>query len=910
MESFVDSMINSNEGQEMLLHLLNQPTCISDSNEVAEMAYYLLEHYYTHMYFLANNPNYYKPVVDSSSTQMCFNGKFDLSDPLDDFLLGFRIFSGRLNLSTQLEPLIGSCKHDHDILKSLPLPEFSSPNPVFRPEFFFNLNPHDNEDLLNHPFWIRTIANFDRIELYEKNSGNDPYISHISRNPPNGERSIRLNTNRQYRHSNTMEKTFIVSESDSFFSVWFALIFENPWDHDLEIQPYFTIAALDESENVVFEKCYISDPLDNELESVLTDSDTMTYKSWDCLQIDLSSYIDQEITIRIVATGCDWGGHFGYAYIANICVPCEELPQWSDCFESCDPIYCPENYPLVYCRNIEIDTSVYTIDSVFAHVMHNEIVYATLEPNIYYTDTSIVVCFEILKELYNSLPLQGYDIYPFAIITNQDSDFTSTISANSFVPNLPGFINNDFYVTCCPEIVLDLIDICEPEKIDLCGRVILDTCDLQIIELNLEFVLSDSVSVFVSAEVDSLGLFCYELTDSLKSEWDSICVKAIVELVYFDSIVGDTLSAYEEYVNVNGDCLLDEECCPDEGPLPFTVNRILCLSGSDYSNATFDIGGGMHLGHLPDGFSYCGIKPEFNGGHIDYTQFHVGPSQIQFSGVLHITDTSQLIHNSSTNQYCLTGTLLICDEFDQECELDIIICFSTSQPNMCFGMEGLMCMNFIVNTVPYFPQSGNPPIVIGDDAWLPLTLAVPFIDKYVGEGDTCTIDQYWFQVFGLNSGSFDPPVLLHQSTIQQQNDETTGLFQQQLYIPVGTWNSFTHIEVKFWNNCGDTCSARLIPVIPVGDGERLIIEQDEESKSEVIAYPIPFRDEVILKYRLQNENTDFRVFDSSGKKIATGTLNDKEGEHIIDTRNWISGWYVLEIIESDLIERVIVLLKE
>ncbi|TVQ42386.1 MAG: T9SS C-terminal target domain-containing protein, partial [Saprospirales bacterium] len=109
---------------------------------------------------------------------------------------------------------------------------------------------------------------------------------------------------------------------------------------------------------------------------------------------------------------------------------------------------------------------------------------------------------------------------------------------------------------------------------------------------------------------------------------------------------------------------------------------------------------------------------------------------------------------------------------------------------------------------------------------------------------------------------------------------------------------------------GDTCSARLIPVIPVGDGERLIIEGQEENQSEVIAYPIPFRDEVILKYRLQNKNTDFRVFDSTGKIIATGTLNDTEGEQIIDTRKWIPGWYLLEVIDKTLNENIIVLVKK
>jgi len=750
--------------------------------------------------------------------------------------------------------------------------------------------------------------------MFLSGSDNDDYINDISTNPPSGNRSIRLNNHRNGAHSNTMERTFLVEAGDSILTFYLALVMEDP-GHELWEQPYFKALLLDESDEIIDELCWTSGDPESGMEAILIGGNTITYLDWSCHELNVGDNEGKKVTLRFVASGCALVGHFGYGYVADICVPCGESPEWEDeeggCYEPCEPVYCPTEFPLVYCKVLGVDTALYSIDSVYAHVVHDEIVYATLEPNFYYTDTTIVVCFEISEELYNSLPLQGYDIYPFAIITNKATDFTSTMRGSSFVPNSPTDRNNDFYVTCCPEIVLDIIDICEPEKIDLCGRVILDTCDLEIIGLNIEFVLSDSVSVFVLAEVDSLGLFCYELTDSLMSGWDSICVKAIVELIYFDSIVGDTLSAFEEYVNVNGDCLLDEECCPDEGPLPFTVNRLLCLSGNDYSNATFEIAGGMHLGNLPDGYSYCGVHPVFNGGHIDFIQFQVSPSLIQFSGVLHITDTSQLIFNSGTNQYCLTGSLVVCDEHEQECEIDIIICFSTSQPNMCFGMEGLMCMNFIAYTFPYNPQSGIPPLVVGDDVWLPLRLAVPFVDKYIGESDTCTIDQYWFQVFGIDqSSASNPPVLLHQSTVQQQNDETTGLFQQQLYIPISSWNSFTDIEIVFWNNCGDTCSARLIPVVPIGDGERIVIEKEDEAEAEITAYPIPFRDEVVLKYNLQNEFTSYRVFDSSGRIITTGLIESKVGEKLINTQGWASGWYILELQDKNLKERFIVLVKE
>ncbi|TVQ43687.1 MAG: T9SS C-terminal target domain-containing protein, partial [Saprospirales bacterium] len=109
---------------------------------------------------------------------------------------------------------------------------------------------------------------------------------------------------------------------------------------------------------------------------------------------------------------------------------------------------------------------------------------------------------------------------------------------------------------------------------------------------------------------------------------------------------------------------------------------------------------------------------------------------------------------------------------------------------------------------------------------------------------------------------------------------------------------------------GDTCSARLIPVIPVGDGERIVIDKEDEAEAEITAYPIPFRDEVILKYNLQNEFTSYRVFDSSGRIITTGLIEGKVGEKVIITQGWASGWYILELQDKNLKERFIVLVKE
>jgi hypothetical protein len=47
----------------------------------------------------------------------------------------------------------------------------------------------------------------------------------------------------------------------------------------------------------------------------------MVYKVWTPVTIDLSLYPGQVLTARFVASDCDAGGHFGYAYIAASCSP-------------------------------------------------------------------------------------------------------------------------------------------------------------------------------------------------------------------------------------------------------------------------------------------------------------------------------------------------------------------------------------------------------------------------------------------------------------------------------------------------------------------------------------------------------------------------------------------------------------
>lgn len=280
MEFFVDSMMNSNEGYEMYEYYMGQPVELADSTEKSLFAWSMVEHYYTHMFYTMHHSHVFDQYCDSLKSDICYNNLFELSEPDDDFLEGFRLFTGRVHFGFP-----EYCDHDHGTLMNLPLPENSLPdNPVFE----FDLNP-DNNPFTENIWFYNLNTSYDRIEMYNPNSGNDWHIDEISRNPPSGNRSIRLNNYRNMGHSKTMERTFLVGTEDSLLTFYLALVMEDP-GHIPEHQPYFKALILDEEDEVIDELCWTSGDPESGMEAILVESDIITYLDWSCYEFDVSNH--------------------------------------------------------------------------------------------------------------------------------------------------------------------------------------------------------------------------------------------------------------------------------------------------------------------------------------------------------------------------------------------------------------------------------------------------------------------------------------------------------------------------------------------------------------------------------------------------------------------------------------------
>ncbi|TVR87945.1 MAG: T9SS C-terminal target domain-containing protein [Saprospirales bacterium] len=898
-------MVNSLEGIAMYEEMMVEMPPHIDSLDWVDYIETYMWFYYGHEYYQTFYPEVYQVEIDTSNEGMCFNGVFQESNLSDDHVKGFQLFTG-LAYPDEL------CSFDHVQLMNLPLPENSTPDD---PLFPFNLNPYDNESTDDFPGY----KSFSSVELFLEGSGPDLGTELINSNPPSGNRSIRLNRGGPqfsgWGMVTTMERKFKVDPLEPLFTIGFAFVANHAFISDSVglppvFRPSLTLALIADNGHLIKDWCFSmqKDESDFEVHFFSSDLTTWVFIDWNILKEDLTSYIGEDVTLRIVSSHAPWSStrDWGFAYVSDICIEDGGYPAWEvDLGNS--SLVCPFNDPTIICNKLSYNDSIFTIEGLYLEIVHSGETYHTELTNSI-DSISGEVCFELERGVFTNLPKKGYDIYTVAEIRHNFTDSTFLIRSKSYTPNTYQDFNNDLLITCCPEVLLDTLDLCDPHYVDLCGRIELDSCELDIISFTLEVIGSDTLFL-IDLEVDSLSEFCYQISDSLITAWEEYCVRGIIELIHYDELLEDTVFIISEFYNENGACLLEESCCPQNDTVSISVNRILCLTGSDYSEATFDISGSFHFGNFPDGFKYCGNPPEFVGGYIDYLSFAAYPNMVQFEGIFHIPDPSGLNYDPAQDKYYLTGTMVVCDG-DNECEIDIIISFSTSQPDMCFNMEGLMCMNFIVNTAPYNPQVGGPPVIIGDRVWLPLSLGVPFVDKYINEGDTCAIDTYWFQIFGVDgSDPFDVPDLLHQSMVEKLGNESTGIFQEQIYIPISDWNSYTHIDVTFWNNCGDTCTARSIPVIPVEDNKRELQEFEIDDYGVEIV-PNPFGGDVRIDYKLSDKELPFRVFDASGKQISTGVFSERKGQYFLNSSHWPSGWYVLHVLDKKLEKQNFILIKD
>lgn len=119
----------------------------------------------------------------------------------------------------------------------------------------------------------------------------------------------------------------------------YAVVFENPVNHENWQQPRFTAKVLDVATNTYlscssFEYVATANLPGFKMSTV---KEGVLYKDWSAVNINLSGYQGKQILIEFTAADCTESGHFGYAYI-DINENCENIIQGSNFCEGTDQV--------------------------------------------------------------------------------------------------------------------------------------------------------------------------------------------------------------------------------------------------------------------------------------------------------------------------------------------------------------------------------------------------------------------------------------------------------------------------------------------------------------------------------------------------------------------------------------------
>ncbi|MBP7810480.1 MAG: PKD domain-containing protein [Bacteroidia bacterium] len=161
---------------------------------------------------------------------------------------------------------------------------------------------------------------------------------------PGGLFSIRLGNNGTGGRADRMEQTFSVTAANLNFTYKYAVVFQDP-GHAVADQPAFTIQMLDSSGNAI--PCtYYNVSAGQNIPGFINSPNCagVVYKPWTNVVVDLSSYLNQNVTIRFSTYDCSLGGHYGYAYIDGSCLAFQQVTNDTLCVGSTKQICAPPGF--------------------------------------------------------------------------------------------------------------------------------------------------------------------------------------------------------------------------------------------------------------------------------------------------------------------------------------------------------------------------------------------------------------------------------------------------------------------------------------------------------------------------------------------------------------------------------------
>jgi gliding motility-associated-like protein len=172
---------------------------------------------------------------------------------------------------------------------------------------------------LNNPIGCCATAGGDQTLM---TGGTDPFGGFPRVYPGGGGFSLRLGSTANGGRADRISQTFFVTSANANFTYRYAVVL-NDGGHTAGQQPRFTSEIIDSLGNPVSCTFYqVSAALGltgYTTSSITANGNSVVYKPWTDVIVDLSPNIGQNVTIRFTVYDCYATAHFAYVYIDGVC---------------------------------------------------------------------------------------------------------------------------------------------------------------------------------------------------------------------------------------------------------------------------------------------------------------------------------------------------------------------------------------------------------------------------------------------------------------------------------------------------------------------------------------------------------------------------------------------------------------
>ena len=169
---------------------------------------------------------------------------------------------------------------------------------------------------------INKVVNAASTVTGQCSSGVDSYGNFPVVAPSGGNYSLLLNDVSAGGKIMRASYSFVVASASDFFTFQYAAVLQSG-GHAPNQQPYFHVDVTDNTLNATV-PCTEYDataPASGAAQGWFVSNldNTVSYKPWTTVAIDLHGIIGHTVTVNFIVSDCDQGGHFGYCYIDANC---------------------------------------------------------------------------------------------------------------------------------------------------------------------------------------------------------------------------------------------------------------------------------------------------------------------------------------------------------------------------------------------------------------------------------------------------------------------------------------------------------------------------------------------------------------------------------------------------------------